>query len=86
MKLESLTIQLRQPFAPAGPNNRYEAKISVSFNENKMQVALADDTCHRILELAGAEIAAAAQIQISDFVTTALSVGHSPAIEGKAEV
>ncbi|WP_065325823.1 hypothetical protein [Tritonibacter mobilis] len=85
MKLESLTIQLRQPFSPLGPDNKYEAKLSVSWNETKMQVALTEDACRRILELAGDEIAAAAQIQISDFVTNALSASQTPAIEGKAE-
>lgn len=84
MKLESLTIQLRQPFSPLGPDNKYEAKLSVSWNETKMQVALTEDACRRILELAGDEIAAAAQIQISDFVTNALSVNDKPLIESEA--
>lgn len=82
MKLESLTISLRQPYAAAGPNNPYEAKLSVDYNKTKMQVALGDETCRRILALAGDEIAAAAQVQISDFVRTALSVSKTPMIEG----
>ena len=85
MKLESLTISLRQPYAAPGPNNPYEAKLSVSYNDNKMQVALNDETCRRILALAGDEIAAAAQVQIRDFVRTALSVSKTPMIEGAAQ-
>ena len=85
MKLESLTISLRQPYADPGPNNPYEAKLSVDYNKTKMQVALGDETCRRILALAGDEIAAAAQVQISDFVRTALSVSKTPMIEGSAQ-
>lgn len=85
MNLENLTIALRKPFHEAGPDNPYEAKLSVSYNDTKMQVALSDDVCRRILELAGDEIAEAAQVQISDFVRTALSVSRTPMIEGAAE-
>lgn len=85
MKLESLTISLRHPYADPGPNNPYEAKLAVDYNKTKMQVVLNDETCRRILALAGDEIAAAAQVQISDFVRTALSVSKTPMIEGAAQ-
>lgn len=85
MKLESLTISLKSPYSDPGPNNPYEAKLSVSYNDNKMQVRLSKDTAARILELAGDEIAAAAQVQISEFVRTALSVSRGPMIDGVAE-
>lgn len=85
MRLESLTISLKQPYANPGPNNPYEAKLSVAYNDNKMQVKLSEETAARILELAGEEIAAAAQVQISDFVRTALSVARVPMLEGVAE-
>ena len=85
MKLESLTIALRNSYSEPGPNNPYEAKLSVSYDRNQMQVRLGQDVCKRILELAGGEIAAAAQVQINDFVKTALSVSEQPLIEGDAE-
>ena len=50
-----------------------------------MQVKLNDETCRRILALAGDEIAQAAQVQIQDFVRTAIAVNEAPAIEGKAQ-
>ena len=82
MRLQKLTIELRRPFADAGPDNPYQAKLDVSFNDNAMSVSLSDETCRRILALAGDEIAHAAQIQISDFVKTAIAVSEAPAIEG----
>ena len=84
MQLENLTIALRQTYSKPGPNNPYEAKLQVSYNDNRMTVALNDETCRRILALAGAEIAAAAQIQISDFVRMALTVAETPMIEASA--
>lgn len=85
MRLESLTIGLKNPYQDPGPNNPYEAKLSVGYNDNKMQVKMSEGTAARILELAGEEIAAAAQVQISDFVRTALSVAKVPMIEGVAQ-
>jgi hypothetical protein len=82
MKLESLKISLRHEYRDAGPTNPYEAKLSVSFNDNSMQVALGDDVCRKILALAGDEIAKAAQVQISDFVKTAMQVSDQPVIQG----
>ena len=85
MKFEKLTIALRHPYLSPGPNNPYEARLDVSHNENKMQVALGNETCRRILALAGDEIAAAAQVQISDFVRMALTVSETTMIEGAAQ-
>ncbi len=85
MRIESLTISLKYPYQDPGPNNPYEAKLSVGYNDNRMQVKMSDETSARILELAGEEIAAAAQVQISDFVRTALSVAKTPMIEGMAQ-
>lgn len=82
MKLESLTIAPVRTYAPAGENNPYQATLSVSYNEHSMKVKLTDDVCRRILELAGEEIASAAQVQISDFIRTAISVSRTPMIEG----
>ena len=82
MNLESLTIALKNPYAPAGPSNPYRAKLCVSYNDNNMTVSLNDETCKRILALAGDEIAAAAQVQIREFVQTAIAVSEVPAIEG----
>lgn len=83
MKLERLTISLRHTYQKAGPDNPYEAKLSVSLNQNSMQIALSDDVCRKILALAGDEIAAAAQVQIDDFVRTALAVNTQQQIEGE---
>lgn len=47
-----------------------------------MTVALSEEACARILALAGDEIAAAAQVQIADFVRAALAVSSTPMIEG----
>lgn len=58
MTLQSLTISLKQPYMPPSPQNPYQAKLDVSYNDNRMTVALSQDTCLRILELAGHEIAA----------------------------
>lgn len=85
MRLESLTISLKQPYGEPGPNNPYEAKLSLGYNDHKMQVKMSEETAARILELAGEEIAAAAQVQIADFVRTALSVAKVPMIEGTAQ-
>lgn len=82
MKLESLTIALRNPYSPAGQNNPYEARLAVSHNDTRMQVALAPETCTRILQLAGDEIAAAAQVQISTFVRDAIAIGKADTISG----
>lgn len=83
--MKRLTIGLRDTYGKPGPTNPYEAKLMVSYNQNEMQVALSHETCLRILRLAGDEIAAAAQIQISDFVREALTVSQTPMIEGVAE-
>ena len=83
MQLESLTIALRQTYSKPGPNNPYEAKLQVSYNDNRMTVKLAPETCGRILALCGEEIAAAAQVQISDFVRDAIAVSMAPAIDAQ---
>jgi hypothetical protein len=84
MQMQSLNISLKQPYSKPSPSNPYEAKLSVSYNENTLQVKLSHDCCARILALCGEEIAAAAQVQITDFVQQALSVASSPAIEAIA--
>jgi hypothetical protein len=84
MQLEKLTIQLKQPYSQPGPNNPYEAKLDVNYNDNRMTVKLSAETCIRILELAGDEIASAAQVQISEFVRAAISASKTPLIEGTA--
>lgn len=81
MELQSLTISLKHAYQDAGPTNPYQAKLDVSYNDNRMTVAISDETCKRILAPAGDEIAAAAQVQISDFVRTASAVSSSAAIE-----
>ena len=83
MKLEKLTIALKHSYSKPGPDNPYQATISASYKENSMQVTLGDETCKRILALAGDEIADAAQVQISEFVRTALSISETPLIEGE---
>ena len=85
MKLESLSIELKSTYAKAGPENPYIAKLKVSYNENSMQVTLNDETCRRILALAGDEIAQAAQVQIQDFMKTAIAINEAPMIEGVAQ-
>lgn len=85
MRLETLTISLKNIYAAPGPDNPYEAKLSVSYNDSKMQVKLSPDTATRIIELAGDEIAAAAQVQISEFVRCALAASRTPMIEGVAQ-
>ena len=85
MYLETLTIGLKSPYVKPGRDNTYEAKLSVSYNDNKMQVRLSDDVCRKILALAGDEISKAAQIQISEFVKTAIAISQTPLIEGVAE-
>lgn len=85
MKLESLTIELEHAYREAGPDNPYTAKLKVSYNENSMQVKLGAETVTRILALAGNEIAAAAQVQINDFVATALAVSNVALIEGETQ-
>jgi hypothetical protein len=84
MQMQSLTISLKQPYSKPGPSNPYQAKLSVTYNENTMQVQLSQDACAKILALAGGEIAEAAQIQIKDFVQQALAVASSPVIEAVA--
>ena len=81
MQMESLTIGLKMPYSAPSVNNRYEAKISVSYNETRMQVKLSEAACQRILALAADEIAAAAQVQISDFVNRAMAIDTTPMIE-----
>ena len=85
MILETLTIGLKSPYSAPSPSNPYEAKLQIGYNDNKMTVKLSPETCARILALAGDEIAAAAQVQISDFIRQALTVSSTPMIEGKAE-
>ena len=84
MRLESLIIAPNKSYSPVGPSNPYTAKLSVSYNENTMQVTLSTEVCTRIMELAGDEIARAAQIQISEFVQTAIASSRTPAIEASA--
>ena len=85
MKLEKLTIGLQNEYRDAGPDNPYIATLSVKWNDTSMQVKMGDDVCRRILVLAGDEIAQAAQVQINDFVKTAIAVSDMPAIEGTAQ-
>ena len=85
MTFESLTIALRQTYSKPGPKNPYEAKLQVGYNDNRMIVKLSDETCKRILALAGDEIADAAQVQIREFVAAALTVAEMPMIEAVAE-
>lgn len=85
MIFQSLNISLKSPYSKPGPTNPYTAKLDVSYNDNRMTVQLQPDTCARILAMVGGEIAAAAQVQISDFVSAALSVASSPLIEAKAD-
>jgi hypothetical protein len=84
MILQTLTIALKSSYSQPGPTNPYQAKLSISYNDTAMQVALSDETCRRILALAADEIATAAQVQISDFVRQALTVATTPMIEGSA--
>lgn len=84
MQMQSLNISLKQPYSKPGPSNPYQAKLSVTYNDNTMQVQLSQECCARILALAGEEIAAAAQIQINDFVQQALSIASAPMLEGVA--
>ena len=85
MKLESLSIELKNSYSKPSPENPYIAKLRISYDNTTMQVKLNDETCRRILALAGDEIAQAAQVQIQDFVRTAIAVNEKPAIEGKAQ-
>lgn len=85
MVLEQLTIGLKSSYSAPGPTNPYEAKLQVSYNDNRMTVKLSPETCARILALAGDEIALAAQVQIADFVRTALNISAIPMIEGVAQ-
>lgn len=82
MKLESLNIALDRPYGDPGENNPYVATLKVSYDKTSMKVKLDDSTCKRILSLAADEIATAAQVQINDFVKTALTVSETPMIEG----
>lgn len=82
MKLESLTIAPRNSYSPVGENNPYVAKLTVSYNDNSMVVALSQAMVERMLQLVGDEVAAAAQVQISDFIRQALTVSKTPMIEG----
>jgi len=86
MKLEKLVIDTARPYEQASHKNPYQARIDVSWNENRMTVALSQEACVRILALAADEIAAAAQIQINDFVENAITFSATPVIEGEADV
>ena len=83
MILQSLRIALRNPYSKPGPENPYEAKLEISYNNTQMQVKMSEDTRRRILALAADEITAAAQVQINDFVRTAIAVSTTPQIEGE---
>lgn len=83
MKLESLNISLDRPYAEPGASNHYVAVLNVSYDKTSMKVKLDDSTCKRILALAADEIAGAAQVQINDFVKTALTISEAPMIEGE---
>lgn len=85
MKLEKLVIELSKPYSNPGPNNPYTATLSVSYNNNSMQVKLPTATCIEILKLAGGHIADAAQVQISEFVNTAIAVSSMPLIDVKPD-
>jgi hypothetical protein len=85
MILQTLTIGLKNSDSAPSPTNPYQAKLSISYNDNAMQVALSDKTCRSILALAADELAVAAQIQISDFVRQALTVSRTPMVEGVAK-
>jgi hypothetical protein len=85
MRLEKLTIALKNEYQKAGPDNPYQAKLDVSYNDNRMTVALPDDTVKALLRLLAPEVARAAQVQIQDFVDTALAVSAQVAIEGRAD-
>jgi hypothetical protein len=85
MKLEKLIIAPMRDYSAVGPSNPYCAKLSVSYNENTMQVTLSPEVCTRIMRLAGDEISKSAQIQIADFVQTAIAASTAPAIEAKIE-
>lgn len=78
MKLQSLTIAPRNAYAAPGEANPYEARLTVACHLNQMAVALSPEATQRLLELVAAEITAAAQIQLDDFVQAALAV--SPAL------
>lgn len=80
MRLETLTIGLQTPFAAPSAHNTYRAVLSVSYNDTRMQVKLSEEACQRILALAADEIAAAAQVQISDFVNRAMTIDNNPMI------
>lgn len=84
MIFEKLTIGLKNQYGKPGRDNPLQAKLEVSYNDNRMTVQLSEETCIRILELAGAEIAAAAQVQISDFVQSAIGIVRAPMLEGTA--
>ena len=85
MQFERLTIGLRSEYSKPSDTNPLEAKLNISYNDNRMTVKLSDDVCRRILAMAGEEIAKAAQIQISEFVQQAIGITQAPMIEGKAE-
>lgn len=84
MKLQSLTIAPRNAYAAPGEANPYEARIAVAYEQNQMIVALSPEVTQRLLAMLAAEITAAAQIQISDFVQAALAI--SPALGVAVEV
>lgn len=85
MILEKLTIALEKPYAKAGPDNPYMAKLEVSYDKNKMTVVLSDDVCRKVLALAADEITEAASIQIRNFVNMAIAVSDKPMIEGDTQ-
>lgn len=85
MNLKSLTIAPRNAYSPASESNPYEARLAVAHHQNQMVVALSPEVTHRLLELLAAEITAAAQIQIEDFVQAALAVSPALGISGEAQ-
>ena len=84
MIFESLNISLKSSYQKPSKENPYQAKLEVSYSDNRMTVALQPETIDNILHLVANEIASAAQIQINDFVQSALSINHHDALEHKA--
>jgi hypothetical protein len=83
MKLEELIIRPQNSYSPVGPDNPYQATIRVSYDDNKMQVALSPEATRKVMMLCKDEIGAAAQVQMDNFVETALAYDATPLIEGE---
>jgi hypothetical protein len=81
MRMENLTIGLKNSWAEPGPNNPYEAKLSLGYQDNKMHVKLSDEVALKILQLAADEIAAAAKVQIDSFVRDAIAINQTPLLD-----